>query len=85
MIEIISNWFFVWFLLFIIGIIKENPLWFLIIGYIITFIQIFYLIYRKINNYNLIKFAIINFILKIIPIIIILVKTSFNFKINSLT
>jgi hypothetical protein len=83
MIEIISYWFFVWFLLFIIGIIKANPLWFLIIGYILSFFEFIYLIYKKTKKYNLIKFAIINIIIKIIPIIIILIKTSFNFKINS--
>jgi hypothetical protein len=83
MIEIISYWFFVWFLLFIIGIIKENPLWFLIIGYILTFFEFLYLIYKKTNNYNLIKFLIINIIIKIIPIIIILFITSFSFQIKS--
>ncbi len=83
MIEIISYWFFVWFLLFILGIIKENPLWFLVIGYILTFFEIFYLIYKKTNNYNLIKFIIINIIIKIIPIIIILIITSFSFQIKS--
>lgn len=83
MIEIISYWFFIWFLLFIIGIIKENPLWFLIIGYILTLLEFFYLIYKKTNNYNLIKFMIINIIIKIIPIFIILQITTFNFKINS--
>jgi len=82
MIEIISYWFFIWFLLFILGIIKENPLWFLIIGYILTFFEIFYLIYKKTNNYNLIKFIIINIIIKIIPIIIILIIISFNFQIK---
>jgi hypothetical protein len=83
MIEIISYWFFAWFLLFIIGIIKENPLWFLIIGYILTFFEFLYLIYKKTNNYNLIKFLIINIIIKIIPIIIILIITSFSFQIKS--
>jgi len=39
--------------------------------------------YKKTKKYNLIKFAIINIIIKIIPIIIILIKTSFNFQINS--
>lgn len=80
MIEILSYWFFLWFFLFIIGIIKQNPLWFLIIGYIITIFEFIYLIYKKTNNYNLIKFFIINILIKVIPVIIILIKTSFNFS-----
>jgi hypothetical protein len=83
MIEILSYWFFLWFLLYIIGIIKQNPLWFLIIGYLITIIEFIYLIYKKTNKYNLIKFFIINIIIKFIPIIIILIKTSFNFIITT--
>jgi hypothetical protein len=82
MIEILSYWFFIWFLLFIIGIIKQNPLWILIISYILTFIEFLYLVYKKTNNYNIIKFVIINIIIKFIPIFIILYRTKFNFKIN---
>ena len=82
MIEIISYWFFIWFLLFIFGIIKANPLWFLIISYIITIIEFIYLIHKKTNNYNITKFLIINIIIKVIPILIILLINSFNFTFN---
>jgi len=82
MIEILSYWFFIWFLLFIIGIVKQNPLWILIISYILTFIEFLYLVYKKTNNYNIIKFVIINIIIKFIPIFIILYRFNFNFKIN---
>lgn len=82
MIEILSYWFFIWFLLFIFGIINANPLWFLIISYIITFFEFSYLIYKKTNNYNLTKFFIINVIIKFFPILIILIRTSFDFNLN---
>lgn len=83
MIEIISYWFFIWFILYIIGIIKYNPLWFLIIGYIITIFEFLYLNYKNTNNYNLIKYLIINIIIKLIPIIIILNLTMYNLSIQS--
>jgi hypothetical protein len=82
MIEILSYWFFIWFLLFIFGIINANPLWFLIISYIITFFEFIYLIYKKTNNYNLTKFFIINVIIKFFPILIILIRNSFDFNLN---
>jgi hypothetical protein len=43
----------------------------LIIGYIITLGELLYLISKKINKYNLIKFIIINIIIKLIPILLI--------------
>jgi hypothetical protein len=50
---------------------KYNPLIILIIGYIITFGEWLYLIFMGANNYNIIKFIIINVIIKIIPILLI--------------
>lgn len=74
MIEVISIWVFFWFILFILRIIPFNPLLFIILGFIITNIYALYFFYKhKINNYNLTKFIIINFILKIIPVIIIII------------
>lgn len=84
MIEIISYWFFAWFLLFIMGIIKSNPFWILVISYIITIMEYAYLKHKGANFYNLTKFMIINIILKFIPILIILIimkfKVPFNFN-----
>ena len=81
MVEIITYWFFIWFLLFILNITSANPFWILIITYIITFMEFLYLIYRKANSYNLKKFMIINVIFKVIPILIILIKTNFEIPI----
>lgn len=71
-----SNWLFIWFILFYLNIIIFNPLFFLIVGYIITLsIGINYLPVYKIDTYNLIKFIILNTIFKLIPICLILIKT----------
>lgn len=80
MIEIFSNWIFVWFVLFYVGIIKANPLLFLCIGYAITVLEIFYLIVNKTNSYNIKKFLIINVILKFVPILILITTTKINIK-----
>lgn len=78
MVEIITYWFFIWFLLFILNITSANPFWILIITYVITFMEFLYLIYKKTNGYNLKKFMIINIIFKLIPILIILMITNFK-------
>jgi hypothetical protein len=72
MIEIFSYWTFIWFILFYIGLIKYNPLFILIIGYIFTLFEFIYLIIKKSSKYNLIKFMIINSIIKLIPILLII-------------
>jgi len=71
MFEIFSYWIFVWFLLYYFKLTKYNPLTILIIGYIITLGEWLYLIFMGANNYNIIKFIIINVIIKIIPILLI--------------
>jgi len=80
MIEIFSYWIFIWFLFYLFGIVKQNPLYILIVAYIITFFELLYIFYKKASKYNLIKFIIINVIIKIIPIFIIILfySTIFN-------
>jgi len=80
MIEIISYWFFIWFLLFIFGFTKANPFFILVISYIIILYGVFYLKYKKANNYNLLKFFIINIIIKLIPIIILICTNQHKFN-----
>jgi hypothetical protein len=72
MIEIFSNWVFVWFILYYIGLTKYNPLLLLIVAYIFTLFEFIYLIIKKSSKYNLIKFMIINIIIKLIPILLII-------------
>jgi len=78
-IEILSLWIFIWFLLYLIGLRRENPFWILVIGYLLTFIEFIYLFIMKTNKYNLTKFFIINVIIKFIPILIILFIYNFKF------
>jgi hypothetical protein len=83
MIEIFSYWIFIWFILYYIGLIKYNPLFLLIIGYILTLFEIIYLINNKISKYNLIKFFIINVFIKFIPILLI-IKFPLRFNIDDI-
>jgi hypothetical protein len=71
MFEIFSYWIFVWFILYYFKLTKYNPLLILIIGYIITFGELLYLIFMGAKRYNIIKFTIINIIIKLIPILLI--------------
>jgi len=77
----ISYWFFVWFILFIFGIVKANPLFFLIIALIFILTQVVYLYLTKASFYNLTKYIIINLFIKIIPIFILILyyPISFNY------
>ena len=70
-IEIFSYWIFIWFLLYYFKFTKYNPLLTLIVGFIITIGELIYLISQKTNKYNLIKFTVINIIIKVIPILLI--------------
>jgi len=82
--DIYSNWVFVWFLLFILKIIKYNPFLLLVTAYIITVCEITYLLYNKISYNNLKKFIIINVILKLIPIIILILIKKNNYNTNDI-
>jgi len=78
MIEIISFWFIIWFILYYFDIIKYNPLIFIIITYIINLFETIYLYtMTSINKYNWNKFIIINVIIKFIPIILLINKSGF--------
>jgi hypothetical protein len=83
MIEIFSYWIFIWFILFYIGLTKYNPLFILIVGYIFTLFEFIYLIINKSSRYNLIKFMIINIIIKLIPILLI-IKFPLKFNIDDI-
>jgi hypothetical protein len=80
MYEIFSYWIFIWFILYYIGLIKYNPLFILIVGYILTLGELIYMIFMKISYYNFMKYFIINIIIKFIPILLLLIK--FNFQVN---
>ena len=85
MVSFVSYWFFFWFLLFISGIVKANPLGFIIIGLIFILSQILYLYLKKVSTYNLTKYIIINLIIKIIPIIILIFYYPITFNYNDIS
>lgn len=85
MISFVSYWFFFWFLLFISGIVKANPLGFIIIGLIFILSQILYLYLKKVSTYNLTKYIIINLLIKIIPIIILIVYYPITFNYDDIS
>lgn len=76
-----SNWIFIWFLLFCIGLIKYNPFFVFVIVFCICNSWIFYAYYtNKLNNYNLYKILILNFLFKIMPIVILILTKNNNIR-----
>jgi hypothetical protein len=84
MIEIyyFSYWIFIWFLLYIFGIISYNPYIFLIIGIIENIFNLIILYYYNSSIYNIIKFIVINFLIKGIPLIILIYYKKNVFKLK---
>ena len=70
--NLFSYWLLVWFLLYYFKYVKSSPLFILIIAYIFTLGGIIYLIDNKISKYNLIKYIVLNIIIKLIPILLII-------------
>ena len=64
---IFSYWIFIWYLLYILKIIKYNPKFAILIGIIDNTIMLLMMIYFGSNTYTIIMFIIINTFLKIIP------------------
>jgi hypothetical protein len=83
MIEIFSYWIFIWFILYYIGLIKYNPIFLLIIAYIYALIEFIYLIIHKTSKSNLIKFFLINALIKLLPILLI-IKFPLRFKLDDI-
>ncbi len=65
---IFSYWIFYWFLLYMLGIVLTSPTLLLYLGCLINFYELFGLIYNKASTYNIIKFSVIIFLFKFIPL-----------------
>jgi hypothetical protein len=76
---VFSYWIFLWFILYILKIIKYSPKFIIILGIIENFFVIIYLILKKSTLYKITKFIIINIIIKVIPLYIIW-KDEINLK-----
>jgi hypothetical protein len=77
---ILSNWIFLWFILFCFGLISYNPLFIFIICYLLCNFSLIYLYYKKKDLYDIKKLVIINLIFKIIPIIILFLMKQYHIR-----
>jgi hypothetical protein len=66
--QIFSYWIFVWYLLYVLGIISYNPKFALIIGVITNILVLLIKIIFKNSIYNIVFFITVNFVIKVIPL-----------------
>jgi hypothetical protein len=72
-----SYWILVWFLLYYYKLININPKWLLVLAGIENFVLLIIMIYRSYSLHDILLFIIINFFIKIIPLIL-LYNTTIN-------
>jgi len=65
---VFSYWILAWFILYVSGIVNIPPLFVTILGIIENIAIMIYLIIMKAPSYNIIKFTIINAIIKGLPL-----------------
>jgi hypothetical protein len=68
---LLSNWIFIWFILYLCKIITYSPKLIILIGFVITIGMLFHLFINKAPKYNIFKFATLNLIMKAVPLIIL--------------
>lgn len=68
---IFSYWIFLWFLLYELKLVSYNPKNAISVGIVTNIFMLLFLINKKAKMYNIIKFIVINSIIKIIPFILI--------------
>ena len=64
---VFSYWIFLWYLLHILGFVKTNPKFALLLGLIENIILLIFMFFYS-NNETIIYFILINFFIKIIPL-----------------
>ena len=69
---VFSYWIFTWFIFYEMGIIQYNPKIALIIALITSLIELTAMIYYENSKFNIFLFSFINFIMKVIPILLLL-------------
>jgi len=87
MYELFSYWLLFWAFLFYNGLIKNNPIYILFVVYIITSITYIYIFIDNRNDrksYYLLKFIIINILLKFIFIILIAISGRLELRIEDI-
>jgi hypothetical protein len=71
---ILSYWILAWFILYIIGIVRTSPLFATLLGVIENIGSVIYFIFMGASPYNIIKFIIINAIIKGLPLWYMIVR-----------
>lgn len=66
---VFSYWIFAWFLLYYFKLVSFNPLFALILATIENTMLLLLMIYYKVHIINIISFIVINFFIKVLPII----------------
>jgi len=82
MYELFSYWVLLWAFLFYIGVLNANPIWFLIVIYVITSMTYVYIYLNNATPYYLTKFIILNNLLKLTFILLIAMKYPLKFTFN---
>lgn len=81
-----SNWIFIWFILNLFYIIPYSPKLIIILGFGIIFFMVIYLYIKNASKYSLLKFLILNIIMKAIPLIVLynipITKNDYYFSIT---
>lgn len=73
-----SYFIFVWYLLFIAGIVPYNPFWWLVIALVVNIWTIIQMMYYRNDFLIIFLFILINMIIKIIPIYYLLSKGNYT-------
>ncbi len=71
---ILSYWILAWFILYIIGVVRTSPLFPTLLGAIENIGSVIYFIFMGASPYNIIKFIIINAIIKGLPLWYMIVR-----------
>jgi len=83
---LLSNWIFVWFVLYLLNVIPCSPKLIILAGFGIIIFMIIYLYKKNASRYNLLKFTILNILMKAVPLIILykvpITKNDFYFSIT---
>lgn len=68
---IFSYWIFFWFILYLLKLVPYNPKLIIILGIIEITFTLIYLIFKKAKLQKIIKFIVINIVIKFIPLLLI--------------
>jgi hypothetical protein len=80
---IFSYWIFVWFVLYLLGIIQTAPVLLIYLGILVNLFELLYFVYLRIPLYQLVKFCLINTALKIIPLYFVWNKPITEYEIKA--